>query len=118
MAGCFPPIQSERRGELGILPPSPREFFRAGRRLPRSADGGRVGGGFPAPPGRERWCAVAALTDGRCSGGFTPEATVAARHTNTTGAVGKVPAIPDRYRPSARRRSRRRTTRPARAGIG
>jgi hypothetical protein len=25
---------------------------------------------------------VAALTDGRCSGGFTPEATVAARHAN------------------------------------
>src|ERR1022692_5252420 len=26
--------------------------------------------------------AVAALTDGRCSGGFTPKATVAARHVN------------------------------------
>jgi len=30
-----------------------------------------------------RRCAVAALTDGRCSGGFTLEATVAVRHANT-----------------------------------
>jgi hypothetical protein len=30
-----------------------------------------------------RRCEEAALTDGRCSGGFTPEATVAARHANT-----------------------------------
>src|ERR1019366_5427968 len=30
-----------------------------------------------------RRCEVAALTDGRCSGGFTLEATVAARHANT-----------------------------------
>jgi hypothetical protein len=29
-----------------------------------------------------RKCAVAAGTDGRCSGGFTTEATVAARHAN------------------------------------
>jgi hypothetical protein len=28
-------------------------------------------------------CAVVARTDGRSSGGFTVEATVAARHTNT-----------------------------------
>jgi len=28
--------------------------------------------------------AVAALADVRCSGGFTPEATVAARHANTS----------------------------------
>jgi dihydroxyacid dehydratase/phosphogluconate dehydratase len=30
-----------------------------------------------------RRSAVAALTDGRCSGGFTLEATVGARHANT-----------------------------------
>jgi integrase len=30
-----------------------------------------------------RRCEVAALTDGRCLGGFTLEATVAARHANT-----------------------------------
>jgi len=30
-----------------------------------------------------RRCAVAARTDGRCSGAFTPEATVAAQHANT-----------------------------------
>jgi hypothetical protein len=29
-----------------------------------------------------RKCAVAARTDGRCSGGFTTEATVAARHAD------------------------------------
>jgi hypothetical protein len=40
--------------------------------------------------------AVAALTYGRCSGAFTPEATVAARHANAAGAVGVVPAISDR----------------------
>jgi site-specific recombinase XerC len=34
-----------------------------------------------------RRCQVAALTDGRCSGAFTLEATVAARHANTTGPV-------------------------------
>ena len=34
---------------------------------------------------------VAALTDGRCSGGFTPEATgVAARHANTAELFGEV----------------------------
>jgi len=32
MAGCFPPIQSERRGELGLLPSHYGNFFRAGRR--------------------------------------------------------------------------------------
>jgi len=30
-----------------------------------------------------RRCAVAAPTDGRCSAGFTPEATAAARHADT-----------------------------------
>jgi hypothetical protein len=32
--------------------------------------------------GALRRCAVAALTDGRCSGGFTLGATVAARYAN------------------------------------
>jgi hypothetical protein len=32
-----------------------------------------------------RRCEAAALADGRSSGGFTPEAAVAARHANTPG---------------------------------
>jgi len=32
-------------------------------------------------------CAVATLTDGRWSGGFTPEATAAARHANTSAGL-------------------------------
>jgi hypothetical protein len=34
-----------------------------------------------------RRCALAAFTDGRRSGAFTPEATLAAGHANTTGPV-------------------------------
>src|ERR1019366_6357654 len=54
---------------------------------------------------------VAPLTDGRAPGGFTPEATIAARRANTPEYVGVVPATPSAFRPSARGRSRRRTTR-------
>ena len=39
---------------------------------------------------------VAALTDGRFSGGFTLEAKAAARHANAATAVGVGPAISDR----------------------
>jgi hypothetical protein len=52
---------------------------------------------------------VAALTDGRCSGGFTEKATVAAPHANAP-ELSVWAATPSARRPSARRRSHRRTT--------
>ena len=46
-----------------------------------------------------RRCEVAALTGWRCSGAFTPEPTVAARHANAPGVVGAVLATPSACRP-------------------
>ena len=55
---------------------------------------------------------VGAPTDGRCSGGFTPEATVAARHANAP-ELWVVLATPSACWPH-RLRSRRRTRQPSR----
>src|ERR1035441_3390477 len=76
-----------QRASLAARWRSRRRTTRCWRRNRRPA-----GTNAPEPPRtsrppRVRRPAVAARTDERCAGGFTPEATVAARHANTPDQI-------------------------------